>query len=56
MGMDRLAGGSLHSLIKEKQKKNKTFSDMEVSLILRGILRGVDYIHQQGIIHRDLKP
>ena len=23
---------------------------------MKGIIKGVDYLHQRGIIHRDLKP
>lgn len=50
--MELLRGKSLQSLIETQ----KSFSDIEASQIMRGILKGVNYVHQQGFVHRDLKP
>jgi serine/threonine protein kinase len=56
MGMEHLPGGSLHDFIKRRFNKGKKFSDKECALIMKSILKGVDYIHSNNIIHRDLKP
>ena len=56
MGMEYLPGGSLHDLIKNRFAKRKRFSDRESSIIMKGILEAVNYIHCKNIIHRDLKP
>ena len=39
----------------EQFLSRETVTDHDKRLIIRGILQGVDFLHQRGIIHRDLK-
>jgi len=48
--MEYLAGGSVKSLMKPRPLEDKY-----ISIILKGILQGLDYLHKQGNIHRDVK-
>ena len=40
----------------ERFDKNRKFNDSEVSIIMKSILEGIQYLHKFNIIHRDLKP
>ena len=51
MVMELLEGGHLLNRIQEKK-----FSDEDVVLIMKGIIKGIEYIHSKEIMHRDLKP
>jgi len=42
--------------IKKRKKENNLLTDIEASQILKGILKGIQYIHEKNIVHRDLKP
>lgn len=60
--MDLVEGGSLKDLIIDRYTKSisgesKYFmTDEEASVIMKGILEGINYIHKNNIMHRDLKP
>lgn len=56
MGMDYLPGNSLHHFLKEKFAKGDRLTDIEASSLMKGILKGVAYVHSKSIVHRDLKP
>lgn len=47
-----MAKGDLASLI----HCNSSFTELEIATIMKMILTGLSYIHQNGIIHRDIKP
>jgi calcium/calmodulin-dependent protein kinase I len=49
--MELLRGGTLKAMLDKRR-----FSDEEASIVMKGILQAVAYLHRQGIIHRDLKP
>ena len=51
-------GGSLKDYIISKYNSNDNYfmKDSEVSLIIKNIMQGVQYLANNGIIHRDLKP
>lgn len=51
--MEFVKGGQLKRLYKQPQTK---LGDEQVSRVMKSLLEGVHYIHQQSIIHRDLKP
>jgi pheromone a factor receptor len=48
-----VTGGDLFSYI---EYKGGRLCDVEAAVIVRQILKGVDYLHRQGVTHRDLKP
>lgn len=49
--MELCCGGSLH----QKLKKEGKLSEGRALIILKGILKGVEYLHSKNIMHRDLK-
>ena len=57
--MELIEGGSLKDLIIRRynnKKEDYLFKDSECSIIIKGILEAVEFLHQNNIIHRDLKP
>ncbi|OSX69635.1 hypothetical protein BU14_1330s0004, partial [Porphyra umbilicalis] len=50
--MQYVPGGSLRDALRKKGH----FSEPDARLVLRGILRGLEYLHVNRIIHRDVKP
>lgn len=50
--MEYVRGGSLQDLM----AKQTRLSEAHARAIMRGILRGVAYLHAANIVHRDLKP
>ncbi|KAF9695264.1 hypothetical protein EKO04_007163 [Ascochyta lentis] len=53
MFQELVTGGDLFSYIEYKHGK---ISSIESAVIIRQILKGVQYLHDQDIVHRDLKP
>jgi len=59
MFIELMNGGSLRDLIIERYNSDSNgylFRDSECSLIIKGILEGINYLHSIEIMHRDLKP
>ena len=52
MVLELLQGGNLVDIL----KKNIKFSEKEAAIMIRSILRALEYIHSKKIMHRDLKP
>lgn len=50
--MQYVPGGSLRDALRKKGH----FTEPDARLVLRGILRGLEYLHVNRIIHRDIKP
>ncbi|UPX12609.1 Non-specific serine/threonine protein kinase [Ascochyta rabiei] len=53
MFQELVTGGDLFSYIEYKHGR---ISSIESAVIIRQILKGVQYLHDQDIVHRDLKP
>uniref|UniRef100_A0A4W4DWY3 Protein kinase domain-containing protein n=1 Tax=Electrophorus electricus TaxID=8005 RepID=A0A4W4DWY3_ELEEL len=50
--MQLVSGGELFDRILDRG----TYSEKDASLVIRQVLEGVNYLHNNGIVHRDLKP
>eukprot|EP00347_Sterkiella_histriomuscorum_P013405 403364831 len=50
--MEIIKGGTLKQLMKQR----KHFSDLDASVIIKGLLSAVEHVHQKNFVHRDLKP
>jgi serine/threonine protein kinase len=53
---DYVNGRTYQDLLEERQRKGKTFNEIEVSQLLKNLLPVLDYIHSRNIIHRDISP
>jgi len=54
--MELCEGGELLKKITEKAMNNNIYTEKEAAEIIREIISGIEYCHNQGICHRDLKP
>lgn len=56
--MELIQGGTLKDMIIRRylDSKKYLFTDSEAAQIMKGIFKGIEYIHRNRIIHRDIKP
>ena len=54
--LNLMEGGTLTNLIKYRYNSETFFHESEVSVIMRGIIEGIKYMHSCKIIHCDIKP
>ncbi len=50
--VELLQGGQLYDKIQAKHK----FTPAQVKTVMKGLLEGLEYMHEKRIMHRDLKP
>lgn len=51
-----VSGGTLQDLIDNDANGTKKISELNKMLLLRGIAKGMEWIHSKNVAHRDLKP
>lgn len=56
MAIENGKGGTLHDLMKKRQKEGKPLTDEECAKIIKGLIQGVRHIHKLDYVHRDIKP
>ena len=50
--VELLEGGQLYDKVKARHK----FTQKEIKMVMKGILEGLEVMHETEIMHRDLKP
>jgi len=55
MVMEYAQGGNLKDLIRDRLQAQKPFSEEEAATIMRNILLGIQYLHNNGIVHQHLR-
>ncbi|NER04812.1 MAG: serine/threonine protein kinase, partial [Okeania sp. SIO3C4] len=53
---DFIEGQTYESLLSQRRRQGKFFSEVEIIDFLRQILPVLNYLHSRGIIHRDIAP
>lgn len=57
MLVDYMQGGDLSRHIKTRRKSGAGyFRENEIAVVMRQLLRALEYLHRQKIVHRDIKP
>jgi serine/threonine protein kinase len=54
--LDLMEGGSLKSMIVDRYNSGTFFKESEIATIMKGIISGLDFMHNLKIVHRDIKP
>lgn len=48
-----ITGGDLFSFLNYKRGR---LEDVEAAVVVRQLLKAVEYLHDMGVVHRDIKP
>ena len=54
--MEECYGGELFDRILQHIEKKEMYSEKEAAEIMKQVISGIEYCHNNGIVHRDIKP